>query len=122
MSKLIKSIELHPAMYGSLKSYVPEEKDFFFELEISVHFFHPIHYYFELFSCILGTPSGLKKFHESQFRLYAGRGISHEKIIVVEKYDYVEITRFVEKIVKSCERPSYEETISCLCNYFYWQE
>ena len=70
-----------------------------------------------IFQLIVASPASLQSRAETEpDNIIVGRGY-----IIIENYQWDKIESRLNEIIRSCERKSLDESISCLQRYFIWE-
>lgn len=67
------------------------------------------------FQVVLATPEGLRRHAEEHGE------IPDRNILICLDYDWTEVEERVARIVASCARDSWGESVACLQRYFEWE-
>ncbi|NRD48754.1 hypothetical protein D7Y04_32265 [Corallococcus sp. AB038B] len=70
----------------------------------------------DTFSVMLATPAGLDTLEPKDGILLSG-----SKLVVMRRYDFDELWRWLELTIASCEGPTWEEGVDKLRVHFHWE-
>ncbi|WP_366934945.1 Imm8 family immunity protein [Pyxidicoccus fallax] len=68
------------------------------------------------FTIMVATPAGLATLEDTDGVILANR-----KLVVLRRYDYDLLWRWLEATVASCEAPTWEECVRKLREHFHWE-